>query len=114
MTKKKLKLNEKRTECLIVRTKHDATKYDGLKQVSISNEKIKLSSSVRGLGFIIDNNLTCNEQIQTVIKKANFSLRNIAFIKKFLHADMGMIMIRGELVRDRTLFFFRKFIKKKT
>ena len=44
-----------------------------------------MSTSVRDLGFIVvDNNLTCNEQIQTVIKTANFSLRNIAFIKKYL------------------------------
>ena len=63
MTKKKLKLNEKKTECLIIGTKHDTTKYDGLKEVSINNEEIVLSRSVRGLGFIIDNNLTCKEQI---------------------------------------------------
>ena len=42
---------------------------------------------MRYLGFIIDNNLTCNEQIQTVIKNANFRLRNIAFIKKYLNDD---------------------------
>ena len=43
-----------------------------------------MSKSVRDLGFIINSNLTCNEQIQTVVKNTNFSLRNIAFIKKFL------------------------------
>ena len=87
MTKKKLKLNEKKTECLIIGTKHDITKYDGLKEVSINNEEIVLSRSMRDLGLIIDNNLTCNEQIQTVIKNANFSLRKIAFIKKYLDDD---------------------------
>ena len=68
MTKKKLKLNEKKTECLMIGTKHDITKYDGLKEVSINNE-IVLSRSVRDLGFIIDNNLTFNEQIQTSDQK---------------------------------------------
>ena len=75
MAKKKLKLNEKKTECLIIGTKHDITKYDELKEVSINNQ---------GIVFAIDNNLTCIEQIQTVIKNANFSLRSIAFIKKYL------------------------------
>ena len=70
-----------------VGTKHDITKYDELKEVSINNQGIVLSRSVRDLGFVIDNNLTCNEQIQTVIKNANFSLRNIAFIKKYLADD---------------------------
>ena len=87
MAKKKLKLNEKKTECLIIGTKHDITKYDELKEVSINNQGIVLSRSVRDLGFAIDNNLTCNEQIQTVIKNANFSLRIIAFIKKYLDDD---------------------------
>ena len=55
-------------------TKHDITKYHGLKEVSINNEEIVLSRSVSDLGFITDNNLTSNEQIHTVIKNANFNL----------------------------------------
>ena len=84
-----LKLNEEKTECLIIGTKYDITKYDELKEVSINNQGIVLPRSVRDLGFVIDNNLTCNEQIglQTVVKNANFSLRNIAFVKKYLDDD---------------------------
>ena len=58
------------------------------KQVFINNEETELSTSVRDLGFIIDNNLTCNEQIQTLIKNANFSLRNMAFMKKYLDDNL--------------------------
>ena len=47
MAKKKLRLNEKKTECFIIGTKHDITKYDGRKEVSINNEEIALSRSVR-------------------------------------------------------------------
>ena len=66
MAKKKIKkLNEEKTECLIVGIKQDTTKYDDLKEVSINNRGIISSRSVRDLGFVIDNNyLTCNEQIQ--------------------------------------------------
>ena len=39
MAKKKLKLNEKKTECLIIGTKHDITKYDGLKLTGLSTTK---------------------------------------------------------------------------
>ena len=48
--KEKIKItpvNEKKTECFIIGTKHDITKYDGLKEVSINNEEIVLSRSVR-------------------------------------------------------------------
>ena len=39
MTKTKLRLNEKKTECLIIGTKHDVTKNDELKHVSIDNKR---------------------------------------------------------------------------
>ena len=80
--KEKLKLNEEKTECLTIGTKHDTTKYDDLKEVSINNRGIILSRSVRDLGFVIDNNLTCNEQMQTVIKNANFSFEKYCFYKE--------------------------------
>ena len=57
-----------------------------------------MSKSVRDLGFIIDNNLTCNEQIQTVIKNANFSLRNIAFIKKYLDDDSVKKLVHNYII----------------
>ena len=98
MAKKKLKLNEEKTECLIIGTKHDTTKYDDLKEVSINNRGIILSRSVRDLGFVIDSNLTCNEQIQTVIKNANFSLRNIAFIKKYLDVDSMKKLVHNYII----------------
>ena len=41
VTKKNVKLNQKKTECLIIGTKHDITKYVGLKSVSINNEEIE-------------------------------------------------------------------------
>ena len=98
MAKKKLKLNKEKTECLIIGIKHDTTKYDELKEVSINNQGIVLSRSARDLGFVIDNNLTCNEQIQTVIKIANFSLRNIAFIKKYLDVDSMKKLVHNYII----------------
>ena len=98
MAKKKLKLNKKKTECLIIGTKHYTTKYDDLKEVSINNRGIILSRSVRDLEFVIDNNLACNEQIQTVIKNANFSLRNIAFIKKYLDVDSMKKLVHNYII----------------
>ena len=69
-----------------------------LKEISISNQGTVLSRSVRDLGFVIDNNLTCNEQIQTVIKNANFSLRNIAFIKKYLDDDSKKKLVHNYII----------------
>ena len=42
----KKKLNEEKTECLIIGTKLDITKYDELKEVSINNQGIAWPRSV--------------------------------------------------------------------
>ena len=57
-----------------------------------------LSKSVRDLGFTIDNNLTCNQQIQTVIRNVNFSLRNIAFIKRYLDEDSMKKLVHNYII----------------
>ena len=101
MTKKKLKFNEKKSECFIIGAKHDIIKHDQMKYVSISDKEIVLSKSVRDLGFIIDNNLTFNEQIQKVIKNANFSLRNIAFIKKYLDDNSLKKLVPNYMINMR-------------
>ena len=55
---------------------------------------------MRDLGFIIDNNLTRNEQIRTMIKNTNFSLRSIAFIKKYLD-DNSMKKLVHNYIKTR-------------
>ena len=87
-----------KTECLIIGTKHEITKYDELKEVSINNQEIVLSRSVQDLGFVIDNYLTCNEHIQTVIKNANFSLRIMVFIKKYLDDDSMKKLVHNYII----------------
>ena len=47
-------------------------------------EVIKLSTNLKDLGFTIDCSLTCNGQIQKIVRQANYTLRNIAHIKKYL------------------------------
>ena len=98
MTKKKLKLNGSKTECLIIGTKHDTTKYEGVNHITINNEEIVLSAQVRDLGFIIDRNLTCKQQIQAVIKNANFSLRNIAYLKKYLDENSMKKLVHNYII----------------
>ena len=53
---------------------------------------------MRDLGFTIDNNLTCNEQIHTVIKNANFILRNISFIKKYLDDNSVKKLVHNYII----------------
>ena len=66
--KKKLKLDDKRTESITIGTKHDIAKYSELQFVHINSEETEIYASVEDLEFITDKNRTCNNQIQKVIK----------------------------------------------
>ena len=98
MKKKKLKLNNGKTEAMIIGSKHQTDKYSDFKNISVSGEDVELSSSLKDLGFIVDKNLTCKEQIKKTINTANHSLRNIAFIKKYLDEDSMKKLVHNLIV----------------
>ena len=83
MTRKRLKLNERKTECLLIGTKHNLDKFSDFKVVQINNEPISVTNKTRDLGIIIDSTLSLDNLVQSVVKSANYHLKNIAFIKKY-------------------------------
>ena len=84
MNKKKLKLNEGKTEVLLIGTKRNVQNFNDMDTMQIGDNRIELKDSVKDLGVRIDKGLTLNEQINSVVKLACYNLRNIAFIKIYL------------------------------
>ena len=72
MVKKKWKLNEDKTECMLFGTKHLLKKYDQISQIKLKK----------------DNELKMLEQIDYAVKTYNYLTRNIAFIKKYLDINV--------------------------
>ena len=69
-----------------------------LLDLSAASDTVDHKLLIDDLMYIIDNNLTCNEQIQTVIKNANFTLRNIAFIKKYPDDDSMKKLVHNYII----------------
>ena len=84
MNNKKLKLNEGKTEVLLIGAKQNVQVYNDVNSVLIGNNRFELKDSVKDLGLRIDKGLTLNEQINNIVKVACYSLKNIAFIRKYL------------------------------
>ncbi|XP_068202871.1 uncharacterized protein [Palaemon carinicauda] len=83
MTFKQLKLNENKTEFMVV-GKRNGLRNLGYIQRDMNNDSVSISSKARDLDVILDCNLSLNAQINNVIKTAGYRLRNIVFIKKYL------------------------------
>ena len=88
MTKKKLKLNDEKTECMIFGSTNEIKKYDQFSEITIGSSVIKIKSVVRNLGVLIDKNLTMKDQILQTVKQCNYHIRNIAFVRKYLTEDI--------------------------
>ena len=83
---KHLKLNESKTEYMLVGKKENL-RYMDIGNIFINGSQIQIAESVRDLGVLLDCNLNFDCQIKNVLKTTGYHLRNIAFIKKYLDED---------------------------
>lgn len=98
MNKKRLKLNEGKTECLLIGTRQALVKLEHLKTININNMEIILASSVRNLGVIFDQQLTLKENVLNVVRITNYHIRNIAFIKMYLDKNSLKMLVNNYVI----------------
>ena len=83
MDLKHLKLNENKTEYMLV-GKRDNLSNLGNTDMYINGDQVHVAERVRDLGVQLDCNLTLGNQISNVVRVSGYHLRNIAFIKKYV------------------------------
>ena len=70
-----LKLNDDKTELLVVHPKHIET--PSLPSIAVGDEVINLSECATNIGVMLDRNLNMEQQITTICKSAFLHIRNI-------------------------------------
>ena len=79
-----LKLNTNKTEALLIANKHQlATFRNGA--LHAGDDIVDFTSSARNIGVVFDSTLSMIPQINSSAQSANFHLRNIGRIRKFLN-----------------------------
>lgn len=76
---KHLKLNEDKTECMIIGNRGIIRRMNGLQSVTVNAKTVDVADRVKDLGVITDKHFTLNDQINAVVRFARFNLRNIFF-----------------------------------
>jgi hypothetical protein len=109
-----IQLNDPKTDALVVFSEFGKRKPAKVELV-VGSASITSSSSVRNLGVILDENLNMRQQIAKTCRSANFHLRRIAKVRKYLsrsaaaqlvsafvlaHIDYGNSLLAG-LPADR-------------
>ena len=98
MVKKRLKLNDDKTECMLFGAENTLKNYEQLQHIMIGTSNIKIVPVLRNLGVYIDSNLTMKKQISNTVKVCSHHLRNIAFIRKYLNEDTLKMLIHYHVI----------------
>ena len=97
MLSRQLKLNEDKTECLVVGKAKDVRRLD-ISSFQINDRAMTVGKSVKDLGVIIDCNLSFKDQINQVVKTAGYHLRNITFVKKYLDEKTMKMLVFNHVI----------------
>ena len=81
MTRRKLKLNDGKTEIIVVKGNLRGDVNDGFGSVELGETQLHATGSVRNLGVHFDRELNFNKHIGLLVRNCNFHIRNIYAIK---------------------------------
>ena len=90
----KLKLNTKKTEFIVFRSKFLLSDIE-IPNLSVGGNQIHESNYVRNLGVFFDSRMSFDKHISMTCKAANMHLRNISHIRKFLDQKTAEILIHA-------------------
>jgi hypothetical protein len=84
MSQNFLKLNDDKTEFVMVGAKNQLAKVD-ISDILIGNTKVPLSSSAKNIGAMVDSTLELNAHVNMICRAAYFHLRNIGQARKYMN-----------------------------
>lgn len=97
MTSKQLKLNENKTQCLIVGRHKDLSRLD-VSELTINDNIMTVSKEVKDLGVLVDCNISLKSQINQTVRISAYHLRNIAFVRKYLDNNTIKMLVHSHVI----------------
>ena len=79
-----LKLNDNKTELMLVTSKRAKHLHTLLTSITIGNAQIPIKQSVKNLGFTLDCHLTMNAHVSNIARTCYLELHRLASICRFL------------------------------
>ncbi|KAK7113027.1 hypothetical protein V1264_012392 [Littorina saxatilis] len=93
MTCNKLKLNDDKTEVLLIHPKNKPLPPSVPSSISVGNSDIKLSSSARNLGVTFTDTLSMDKHITNICRSAYTEIRKISSIRHLLSFDATKTLV---------------------
>ena len=88
-----LKLNDNKTELILVTSKKTKHLHNLPTSITIGNAQIPFKQSVTKLAFTLDCHLTMNAHVSTIARSSNFELRHLASFRRFLTSTATVTLV---------------------
>lgn len=99
MVRNKLKLNDEKTEFMVITSKYYAPVYQLLNlSLTVGGVSIKPSNTVRNLGAFFDNTMCLRPQINNIKRSMYFHIREISHIRRFLDLDTTHMAVQALVI----------------
>ena len=88
MANNMLKLNDSKTEYMIIGSRHTIGKIpDIMKSIEIGKDNIAMTSSARNIGVLMDSTLCMEAQVSSICRGCYLGIRDISRIRRYLTED---------------------------
>ncbi|XP_067668413.1 uncharacterized protein [Haliotis asinina] len=93
MSANKLKLNDEKTETMVISTVSRQKKFV-ITDISIGQSSIPFSPLLKNLGVLLDSNRSMDKQINRLVKTCHYYLKNTGSIHKVLTKDATATLVQ--------------------
>ena len=88
-----LKLNDNKTELMLVTSKRTKHLHSLPTSITIGNVQFPFKQSVKNLGFTLDCHFTMNAHVSNIARTFYFELRRLASIRRFLTSTATVTLV---------------------
>ena len=88
-----LKLNDNKTELMLVTSKRVKHHHNLPTSITIGNDQIRFKQSVKKLGFTLNCHLIMNAHVSNIALTCYFELRRLASIRRFLTSTATVTLV---------------------
>ena len=94
MIMRKLKLNDDKTDLIIIRGNRRTSREDAL-SLNIGNSQLQPQSTVRNLGVLFNTTLDYKDHINYIVKCCQMHIRNLYTIKSFINEHCLLLLVHS-------------------
>ena len=97
MARRKLKLNDGKTEIIVIRGNLRNVSVVNLGVMSFGDTRLVPCESVKNLGVVLDSSLSFRFHIDSFVKTCNFQIHNLYMIKDFVNRKNLVTLVHSLL-----------------